>query len=480
MAEKPEEVETEEPKIIEGEASRVEDEVSKTSEANEKPAESPTKSGGGKKILVLLIVLILGGGGAYGSYPMWRGEVQPYAEMVGLDLPVIDPLEQVLELVFGAPPESESETPVADATPATTAEAETEPKPAEAPSAPTDEAATAPMPPVTAPDPAMSQSVSMLEDRLAGLERKLSEALAAQVSGDQLGELATSVSTIERKLQATSDEMAIIREGLAGGDGGNSAFAEDLSARLQLMQEQIGVLEQGAATPLDDGRLKALESALTEVNDRITGEIDRSAEDVLRLEGRFATIEARLEELSEQIALTLSARERGAILLILTANLADAAGGSGDFSAELQAVKAMAGEEGPLLTAIQELEPLSTGVASSASLALSLGAVVSKVTDQANLATGEGDTVDQVLSKMSALISIRRIDGGDTAGAPLLGAETMMASGDVAGAIAALKGSEMGGNPDVKDWLAKAEQRQKVDAAVRVLRGAAAALAGEV
>jgi hypothetical protein len=274
--------------------------------------------------------------------------------------------------------------------------------------------------------------------------------------------------------------MAIIREGLAGGDGGNSAFAEDLSARLQLMQEQIGVLEQGAATPLDDGRLQALESALTEVNDRITGEIDRSAEDVLRLEGRFATIEARLEELSEQIALTLSARERGAILLILTANLADAAGGSGDFSAELQVVKAMAGEEGPLLTAVQELEPLSTGVASSASLALSLGAVVSKVTDQANLATGEGDTVDQVLSKMSALISIRRIDGGDTAGAPLLGAETMMASGDVAGAIAALKGSEMGSNPDVKAWLAKAEQRQKVDAAVRALRGAAAALAGEV
>lgn len=147
-------------------------------------APSPAARTGGLRgplILVILLALVIGGG--YATYPMWRGEVEPYARQVGIDLPAVATAPEAAN-----PAQSAAIAPPAESQPAEQRPPEPksiEAKPAAQPADDTaatareDEAQepattagtdTAPNPPPTVGDPALAGEVDRLLDRVNALD----------------------------------------------------------------------------------------------------------------------------------------------------------------------------------------------------------------------------------------------------------------------------------------------------------------------
>ena len=97
-------------------------------------------------------------------------------------------------------------------------------------------------------------------------------------------------------------------------------------------------------------------------------------------------------------------------------------------------------------------------------------------TNAAVVGSGDG-VIGQALTRMASLVTIRRTDatGGDGLDAHLVQAETALAAGDLTAAIAAVK--RLDGDPAkaASAWLAEAEARAAVDAAVRTVQAKALA-----
>ncbi|MGE0725911.1 MAG: uroporphyrinogen-III synthase, partial [Alphaproteobacteria bacterium] len=93
---------------------------------------------------------------------------------------------------------------------------------------------------------------------------------------------------------------------------------------------------------------------------------------------------------------------------------------------------------------------------------------------------GAGDFVDRTVERLASVVTVRRVDAppAGTVDAAVATAERALASGDAAGALAALapiRGAVAAAAPD---WLAAAEARRDADAALEALTRRVAAIVG--
>ncbi|MBX3480570.1 MAG: hypothetical protein KF842_09215 [Caulobacter sp.] len=186
--------------------------------------------------------------------------------------------------------------------------------------------------------------------------------------------------------------------------------------------------------------------------------------------GANEAIEARLAQLEASQRRTLGAA--GAALA--ASALADAAQTSQPFEAELSAVERVL----PLSADARALRPLAaTGVPSRAVLADEFSAVAARASVEARAPGESAGLLDRFLYSLSAVVTVRRV--GSTAGngpdALLARAEGQVAEGDLAGALATLKGLPPRSAQALDGWRARARQRLALDQAVSTIRAQALA-----
>lgn len=448
------------------------------------PASEPTaepvaarpaaKSGGsGRRLVVFLILAVLVVGVAYATYPRWREEALPYAEMAGIALPPLpgDADGDTADATQGsvATPAAEADNVVASAD----ASGSSEPDSA----APAATPAPAPAPAQAAEPAATADDLAALADRVAAVEQDLTRfadqapAAPASLTGD-LTTLTDRVAAMETRLSALSDEMAIVRQGLGTADDtdGIAEVASGLSARLSELDARLSALENAPAAPtVSPEELAALASRIDALAQ--TAE-SRSGDLANKLDG----LAAAQKDLADRQARGRNAQERAGALLMATNLLAAASTTSGDFSAELNAVETAASDDTAVADAVGTLKAHAGGVPSAADLRSRFPAMAASAIDASIVGADEG-VVGTALTRIAALVTLRRTETaeGDAIDAILNRAEAAVNAGDLPSAVETL--SALDGDPAkvAGPWLDQARARVAVDGAVRALQSAALA-----
>ena len=459
------------------------------------PAASAAKSGGLRGTLILVILLALAIGGGYATYPMWRGEVEPYARQLGIALPAAPTAPETARPAESAVAAKPAEPKSAEPKPAEPKPADAGPTASQQPSVPATRPDPAPRPPSAVADPALAGDVDRLIDRVNALDQRIAalESPApepAKADAAALERLAARVDEMSQTLTAVNDEVAIVREGLAasGGGEGLGPMASQLSDRLQGLTDRMEALEKAAGAPPAEpavtaedigglqARLDALSGDVDSLSGKVEAQADRSAGDAASLSARLADLQGQLDRVARALENTRSGREKAGAFLLAANQLASAAAASGSFVPELQAVRAAAPGGDATATALDTLAGHADGVPSLAILRDRFARTAADAVDASVVGSGEG-LIGQTLTRVASLVTVRRTAtaDGDGLDAMLVRAEAALASGDLAGAIQAVR--RLDGDPGkaAAGWLADAEARAAVDAAVRTLQSQALA-----
>jgi len=430
-----------------------------------KPEAKATGKGGASRVVVPLILVILVIGVAYATYPDWRERAAPYAAAVGIDLPALTAEESDVADAQPAPAAPEDDGP---STAASAAADQSAPAPTPAP-------APAPTPPA---DPAASaEAVEALAVRLSAAEAAIAElsarpAGAPAASPDDLSALDDRLAALEQRLTGLGDEMAILREGIAAGDSadGIAVATSALGDRLADLDTRMSALEQAepapAASPAD---LAALATRL----DALATSLDSSAGD---LGGRLDALAAAQQTIADRQSQGRSAQERAGAFLLAANLLAATASGSGDFSAELNAVEAATAGTAAAQEPVAALKDHAGGVPSRTDLRVRFPSVAAAIIDASIVGADDG-VVGTALTRIASLVTLRRTETaeGDAIDAIVNRAEAAADAGDLTAAVEAL--AALDGDPAkvAEPWLAQARARIAVDGAVHALQSQAIA-----
>lgn len=312
------------------------------------------------------------------------------------------------------------------------------------------------------PEVQTPEEKAAIEDRLANNEQQLS-ALESKVS-----ELAG------RKVLTEDDVKAVIDS--SGGAGIDDAQISALKERLDALEKSLASVKSSETT--DGGGPDAVSGATAAIG----ASVQALSQRVQKLESDVATassVESRVTDMEERVRATPSGEAKAAVVLAVS-DLDHAVSRSVPFSKELDALKAVAGDDATLAEPISTLEPMAeTGVPSLIELRASFPDVAAEVSRVHADWTGE-DWVDKALSRVTSLVSVRKTgedavaaEGTDGAVAQ---AEAALILGDVDAAVKAMKGLEGPPAEAAAPWLARAQKRLDAMAALAALRQGAIAL----
>lgn len=420
-----------------------------------------------KVIAILVVLLLLSGGVAAVLYPLWQDDAEAFMAENGIPVTVpevpengfYNTIEDVIAFLRGAPAKPAPQQAAAPAPVSTP-----EPKPA----------------PVTV----LAERVAALEARIESLNSELQEArTASSDAARSADEAKTAVTELNSRLEARpaadAEQLTVLSNRLlalegrlddlatqqvaatAGSTGGAAAVNEALLSTIGALRERIVVLEaQDKVSPSD----------LDAVASRIESAENGAGERIATLEAELASVRALAEKRAPE-------RERAGLLLLAVGQLEAVTVTSGAFPGQLASVKDLAPADDPAVAeAIAVLDGRSGGVETAAALTERFDDLA-KAVSQAKLAGSDEGLVGKTLNTVASLVTVRRTDVAEGPGidAILVRAETAVAAGDLAGAVAALE--ELSGAPleRAADWIGEAKARLAVDAAVAQLRGAALA-----
>lgn len=313
--------------------------------------------------------------------------------------------------------------------------------------------------------------------RLQQLETDLA-ALSAQPGGG-MDTLRQSISQL--RLRAEALEAAFVRQREEG------QALTDLAARVQaaeasvaLFSERLAAVEAAAgpgaaadsadALPPPTGDLQPFADALT----RVRRDIDGLKADLLALKeadpeaafaARFDGFEQRLAALE---AIDIAGLTRRAVLALTLANLSAAAKGSAPFGEALAALAATAPDD-PALAA---LRPIADGGAPTlAELQAQFPAVLAQALAAARGAASASWS-EQAWASLSSIVVVRETGEvpGESAEAVLARAELRLAEGRLAEAVGELKALTGAPGDAAAAFVALAERRIALDAAMAELQ----------
>lgn len=323
-------------------------------------------------------------------------------------------------------------------------------------------------------DKAAAAARARLAARLAAVEKSLAEPKPA-VAGE---------SPLAPRLDRLQAEVAELRA--AGGDGAAAtataaaaatAATAALARRLDALDRKPSALAApaGADAGADRGESAEL-GALRVESDRKFIALRRANQalsaTVAELARRLAALEAR-PAAPAAAAVSPSSPARDGGLLLAVGQLRDALRGSGPYTGELAAVRAIGAGASAVEKAVAALAPdAARGIAGRVALRERFQATAVAVARAALAPQGSG-WWDQTLARLSRVITYRRTGSGaaDSKGATghLARAEGRMSAGDLAGAVAALGRLEGAAAKAAAGWLGDARRRLDAESALAAL-----------
>ena len=266
---------------------------------------------------------------------------------------------------------------------------------------------------------------------------------------------------------------------------------------LQQLERRVGALENKPAVAPGDlaelrtqiGRLSNAQNdvaGLKQQADRLSGvpvEIADLKQQLAKTVGPVGDLANRLgalEKTVEKAAQTPAADPIDGALVLVALHIREAIDAGKPFSAELQALAALAKRRPEVAADAAALAgPAKSGVASRAALSLRLSELASAIAN-AEAAAPRDDWAGQGWARLRSLVTIRRIGGSgqSEAEAAVASAQRALAQGDLAGSVAALE--KLTGAPAdaARPWLEMARARLAAEEILqRIERQAGAHLA---
>lgn len=330
------------------------------------------------------------------------------------------------------------------------------------------------------------QNIATLQSEIASWKDQLTQATGN--SGDtpsavDLGPIEMRLAALEEKLNALANAAPSAMAGDGTVASPDRASADAATADLAALTTRLAELE-GKLSGLGDAamRLDSL-SAATATQQAEIATAKAKLENVTALTERLAALEseaktlgAGLSEMSHDNADIALKRQRAAALVLALGQLRATLSGDRPFAAELAAAEDL-GRGDPDLAAklIPALAPLKPFAASGAPTLTQLQAELPAAAiaqaasaDAAGAALGvESGWLQKTLNRLSELVTVRPVGDveGEGALAHLARAEARLGAGDLAAAVAELKGLTGQAATACQDWLVRAEARLTIDAA---------------
>jgi len=316
------------------------------------------------------------------------------------------------------------------------------------------------------------------ERRLAALERQAGTPAAPP---SDLSPLERRIAALEGRPAADAgagDARAALDERLAGAEARLGELAGRLDALEALRRETA---ELASALERIEGRLAAFDEAVRRANEAAEGaqgtaQAAQQAAGAARQAGEDAR--ARADAVAQELQARGAASAAGQALVLAASQLRDAVEGGRPFAAQLEAVRALAGDVPEAAEALDALAPAAeTGVPSRPALIAGADGLAGRVV-RAERAAAEGGTIlDEALGRLGTLVTVRRgAPAPDEAGteAAVARAEAAIAEGDIAAAVEHLSGLEGAAAAAAEPWVAAARTRLAAERAAEALGRAAA------
>ena len=311
---------------------------------------------------------------------------------------------------------------------------------------------------------ALAMRIEALESAVAGLDGRIAAAAAkagASLPRADAARLDARIAALEtrpaprppppdrriaplvERVEALAGRLAALEGAPASAGAPSGEGAAEAAATLGRMAERIA----------------RLEAALGAADDRKLAEMVESAS--ARVDG----IEAELKRLA-----AAERTRKGDALLLAVGQLREAAAGPRAFDAELQLVLRAAGGDAGIEDAAGLLAAVApAGIPTRAALENRFPALAAKAAQSA-LAPEDGDWLDRTASRLSRVVTIRRVgegaEQGEGALAVIARAESRLAAGDLAAASAALDGLDGAPAKSFDGWRKAAAARAAADAAI--------------
>ena len=258
----------------------------------------------------------------------------------------------------------------------------------------------------------------------------------------------------------------------AAADAGADALGL-LNARLDALEAGTGgAINAGAAVIALEQRVRALEDDPT--REPLGQALAAWDEQRAALEAALAEVSARLAHFEAEAAQQSAADGHLMTLVLATGELTAALGSSRPFSPALDSLRGIAGEDPEIEGALARLALFAaTGVATLDGLSARFPEAANAIV-RATPATADSDWIDETVTKLSQLVTIRRTGGAiDPASlnGRLVEAQMALEAGDLARAIAIVEalmpaGAEAG---RAEPWLRDARARAETDSALASL-----------
>jgi|GEM_PF-704538 hypothetical protein len=307
---------------------------------------------------------------------------------------------------------------------------------------------------------------------------------------------------------------------IPGLGGSQSASAPDEPSPIDALNDRIAALEQKRA---DSSANDSAMAALKAEKDRVQAEVTKALGRIADLEGRLKEVRelaqavtssgsgdvdlspvmSRIDELentgrqtSEQLAVLSSQVESGlkaasagssdgraSGLVLAIAQLRDTALSGQPYATQLEAFRALAGDNPDFVAAASRLAGTAdAGLPTAAELSDQFNSVAGDIIALAR--SQDGDWLEQAAARMSSLVSIRRTDGqsGDPVEDAVAEIESRLASRDVPGAVQVA--SELSdiiageARTVLEGWLLEAKTRAGAERALNAIHTSALAALG--
>ena len=243
-----------------------------------------------------------------------------------------------------------------------------------------------------------------------------------------------------------------------------------LSARLDVLETgSRGAINAGAAVIALEQRVRALEDDPT--REPLGQALAAWGEQRAALEAALAEVSARLARFEAEATQQAAVDGRLVTLVLATGELTAALGSSRPFAPALDALRGIAGEDPEIESALVRLTPFAaTGVPTLDGLSARFPKAANAIV-RTTPAIEDSDWIDETVTKLSQLVTIRRTGGAidaESLDGRLVEAETALNAGDLGRAIAIVgalmpAGAEAG---IAKPWLRDARARAEADDAL--------------
>lgn len=283
---------------------------------------------------------------------------------------------------------------------------------------------------------------------------------AAKQSADQLTSTVTVLSGRIDQLAAAGGDVVQARAALAALSQRVDQLAgaqQSAGAERQQVQQQVAALQAKlAAQPaVDPATIAAMQQQLT------------------RLDGEAASLANLVAAVEKAAAAAPAADPTDAALVLTLLQIREAVAQGRPFQSEYDAFQALAGSRPDIAAAAAPLAAAAkSGVAGHAVLAQRLAELAGKIAT-ATAPPPSADWREQALSHLRGLVTVRRIDGPNQtpAEAAVSTAQQALATGDLAGAVAALAPLPAPNAEAAAPWLQMARDRLQVETALARVQG---------